>query len=49
MPRHPGWMLPLFVPGARPERFARAASCGVDAIIIDLEDSVAPDDKDLAR
>jgi citrate lyase subunit beta/citryl-CoA lyase len=49
MPRHPGWMLPLFVPGTRPERFARAASCGVDAIIIDLEDSVAPEDKDLAR
>ncbi|MDT0575629.1 CoA ester lyase [Croceicoccus sp. F390] len=31
----------LFVPGDRPERFARAAQSGADAIIIDLEDSVA--------
>lgn len=32
----------LFVPGDRPERFAKAAACGADAIILDLEDSVAP-------
>ena len=31
----------LFVPGDRPERFARAAASGADAIILDLEDSVA--------
>lgn len=35
----------LFVPGDRPERFAKAAASGADAIIIDLEDAVAPDRK----
>ncbi len=40
---------PLFVPGDRPERYAKAAFCGADAIIIDLEDAVAPDRKALAR
>lgn len=39
----------LFVPGARPDRFARAAGAGADAIIIDLEDAVLPDAKDKAR
>lgn len=39
----------LFVPGDRPERFAKAASSGADAIIIDLEDAVAPDSKVRAR
>ena len=40
---------PLFVPANRPERFARAAASGADAIILDLEDAVAPDAKDAAR
>lgn len=40
---------PLFVPATRPERFAKAAASGADAIIIDLEDSVAPHEKDAAR
>lgn len=31
----------LFVPADRPERFAKAVASGADAIIIDLEDSVA--------
>lgn len=31
----------LFVPGDRPERFAKAEASGADAIILDLEDSVA--------
>ncbi len=31
----------LFVPADRPERFAKAAASGADAIILDLEDSVA--------
>lgn len=32
----------LFVPGDRPERFAKALASGADAIILDLEDAVAP-------
>lgn len=39
----------LFVPGDRPERFAKAAASGADAVIIDLEDAVAPDARDTAR
>jgi citrate lyase subunit beta/citryl-CoA lyase len=40
---------PLFVPGDRPERYAKAAASGADAIIIDLEDAVAPASKAQAR
>ncbi len=39
----------LFVPADRPERFGKAALSGADAIILDLEDSVAPDHKNAAR
>ncbi|WP_425228980.1 HpcH/HpaI aldolase/citrate lyase family protein [Sphingomonas sp.] len=39
----------LFVPGDRPERFAKAAASGADALILDLEDSVVPARKDAAR
>jgi citrate lyase subunit beta/citryl-CoA lyase len=39
----------LFVPGNRPERFARAAASGASAVIVDLEDAVPPADKDAAR
>ncbi len=39
----------LFVPGNRPERFAKAISSGADAVILDLEDSVPVADKTLAR
>lgn len=39
----------LFVPGDRPDRFDKAAACGADAIILDLEDSVAPSRKAFAR
>ncbi len=39
----------LFVPGDRPERFAKAASAGAGAVIVDLEDAVAPDSKIAAR
>jgi citrate lyase subunit beta/citryl-CoA lyase len=38
----------LFVPGDRPDRFARAASSG-DVAILDLEDAVADANKDAAR
>lgn len=40
---------PLFVPANRPERFAKAAASGADAVILDLEDAVAVDAKDIAR
>ncbi len=39
----------LFVPGDRPERFDKAAASGADAIILDLEDSVAAAAKADAR
>ena len=39
----------LYVPGDRPERFAKAAASGVDVVICDLEDSVGPANKALAR
>jgi len=39
----------LFVPADRPERFAKAAASGADALILDLEDSVAPEKKDVGR
>ena len=39
----------LFVPGNRPERFEKAAQSGAHAIIIDLEDAVAPSEKHKAR
>jgi citrate lyase subunit beta/citryl-CoA lyase len=45
-------MLPvsyLFVPGNRPERFAKALAAGAGAIVLDLEDAVAPADKAAAR
>ncbi|RUM24120.1 CoA ester lyase [Rhizobium vallis] len=39
----------LFVPGDRPERFDKALASGADAVILDLEDSVAPANKPRAR
>ncbi|WP_088182899.1 HpcH/HpaI aldolase/citrate lyase family protein [Sphingobium sp. Z007] len=39
----------LFVPGDRPDRFVKAAASGADALILDLEDSVAPERKGEAR
>lgn len=39
----------LFTPATRPERFPNAAAAGADVIIIDVEDSVAPADKESAR
>ena len=39
----------LFVPGNRPERFAKAVEAGADLVCIDLEDAVAPDAKADAR
>ena len=39
----------LFVPGDAPAKIAKALGCGADALILDLEDSVAPDAKSAAR
>ncbi|MEO8545193.1 MAG: CoA ester lyase [Burkholderiaceae bacterium] len=39
----------LFVPGNRPERFAKALASAADAIVLDLEDAVAADAKAFAR
>ncbi len=39
----------LFVPGNRPERFAKARDSGADAYCIDLQDAVPDTDKSLAR
>ena len=39
----------LFVPGDRPDRMEKALGAGADALILDLEDSVAPSRKAFAR
>lgn len=39
----------LIVPGIRPELFAKAVRSDADAMVLDLEDSVAPGDKERAR
>ena len=39
----------LFVPGTRPERFAKATGSGADLVVVDLEDAVPDADKDRAR
>lgn len=43
------FLVPLFVPANRPERFEKAAAAAPDAVILDLEDAVAPDAKEAAR
>lgn len=40
---------PLFVPAHRPDRFAKAAGSGADAVILDLEDAVPAEAKADAR
>ncbi len=39
----------LFVPGDRPDRFAKAEAAGADVVVLDLEDAVAPSAKEAAR
>ena len=39
----------LFVPGNRPDRIAKARRAGAHAVIVDLEDAVAPAEKEAAR
>ena len=42
-------LVALYVPGDRPERFAKAFAAGADQVILDLEDAVAPAHKERAR
>ncbi|TKV58972.1 CoA ester lyase [Nakamurella flava] len=44
-----GAVTALFVPGDRPDRYAKAATSGADVVVIDLEDAVAPPAKFGAR
>ena len=39
----------LFVPATRPERFTKALDSGASGVILDLEDAVAEEDKEIAR
>ena len=39
----------LFVPGNRPERFAKAAATAADLVVVDLEDAVPDENKATAR
>ena len=39
----------LYVPGDRADRFAKAERSGADAVVVDLEDAVAPAAKEAAR
>ncbi|MET4426885.1 CoA ester lyase [Mycolicibacterium sp. 624] len=39
----------LFVPGCRPERFAKALAAQPDMVVLDLEDAVPAEQKDRAR
>lgn len=39
----------IFVPGLRPEMFSKALGAGADIVCVDLEDAIAPEDKDAAR
>ncbi|MBF0239065.1 MAG: hypothetical protein HQM12_15305 [SAR324 cluster bacterium] len=48
MPQSPRRSL-LFVPGSEPRRIEKSMDAGADMIIFDLEDSVSPEKKDMAR
>jgi citrate lyase subunit beta/citryl-CoA lyase len=43
------WRSLLFVPGDDERKLASAAQAGADAVVVDLEDGVAPERKDAAR
>jgi citrate lyase subunit beta/citryl-CoA lyase len=47
--RLPAWRSLLFVSADDPTRLAKAGDKGADAVILDLEDAVAPDRKEAAR
>ena len=39
----------IFVPGLRPELYPKALASGADIVCVELEDGIAPHDKDEAR
>ena len=39
----------IFSPGLKPEMFPKALACGADIVCVELEDGIAPKDKDQAR
>ncbi|MDH3694464.1 MAG: CoA ester lyase [Gammaproteobacteria bacterium] len=39
----------IFSPGLKPEMFPKALACGADIVCVELEDGIAPKDKDVAR
>ncbi|MBL6598053.1 MAG: CoA ester lyase [Alphaproteobacteria bacterium] len=39
----------IFSPGLKPEMFPKALACGTDIVCVELEDGIAPKDKDAAR
>ncbi len=39
----------IFMPGNKPEMFEKASNAGADIVCIDLEDAIAPPDKEVAR
>ena len=39
----------IFSPGLRPDMFPKALACGTDIVCVELEDGIAPQDKDKAR
>ena len=39
----------IFAPGLHPELYPKALACGADIVCVELEDGIAPPDKDAAR
>ena len=39
----------IFSPGLKPDMFPKALACGTDIVCVELEDGIAPKDKDEAR
>ncbi|MEO9901744.1 CoA ester lyase [Nisaea sp.] len=39
----------IFLPGLKPDMFPKALACGTDIVCVELEDGIAPKDKDEAR
>lgn len=49
MPEHRLYRSYLYAPGSRPDICRKALAAGADAVVLDLEDAVAPADKATAR